>query len=388
MKRNRIIWGILWVLSVVGISLRGGAVTFGIFTALTLVPIVSAVYLLAVYKLFHIYQELDQRFVTVDEPVRYRFALVDEYPIQFVGIRVKFFSSFSTITDLNDETEYELRPHSRIEKETRLICKYRGEYEIGIKEIVIQDYFRLFRISYKNKERIRAFVKPKLINTDRIGELELSEAVREMELNRTELDVLSREYVPGDDRRFINWSQSVRTGNLMTRELTGTDHREITIITDTFRNGTEQSEFIPTENKILETALAAAYYFCRNGIGVAEYHTAGELVRLTADSPLRFEEFYENFSEIMFDSRNDHRRLYDAVTRCPDIFESAAAFFILSVWDADTDALLKQFEAGGLYTVICFVCDSEDDRPDLSGHRSCRLVMISPYEELTKGAGE
>ena len=251
MKRNRIIWGILWVLSVVGISLRGGAVTFGIFTALTLVPIVSAVYLLAVYKLFHIYQELDQRFVTVDEPVRYRFALVDEYPIQFVGIRVKFFSSFSTITDLNDETEYELRPHSRIEKETRLICKYRGEYEIGIKEIVIQDYFRLFRISYKNKERIRAFVKPKLINTDRIGELELSEAVREMELNRTELDVLSREYVPGDDRRFINWSQSVRTGNLMTRELTGSDHREITIITDTFRNGTDQADFLPAENHAL-----------------------------------------------------------------------------------------------------------------------------------------
>ena len=204
MKRNRIIWACLWVLSLVGISLRGGVVTYGFFIALTLVPVVSALYLMAVYKLFHIYQEPEQRFITVNEPVNYKFALVNEYPLQFVGIRVRFFSTFSTITDLNDETEYELRPKSRIEKETRLICRYRGEYDVGIKEIEIQDFFRLFRIRYRNRECIHAFVKPQLINTDTLGEIELSDAVRESVQSRSELDILSREYVPGDDRRFIN----------------------------------------------------------------------------------------------------------------------------------------------------------------------------------------
>ena len=234
MRRNRIIWLCLWVLSLVGISLRGGAVTYGFFAAVTLVPAASALYLLAVYLLFHIYQETEQRFVTVNEPVRYRFSLVNEYPLQFVGIRVRFFTSFSTITDLDDETEYELKPHTRTEKETRLICRYRGEYEIGIKEIEIQDFFRLFRVRYRNKECVRAVVKPQLCKTDRLGDIELSDAVRASERSRSELDVLSREYVPGDDRRFINWSQSARTGSLMTRELTGSDHREIAIITDTF----------------------------------------------------------------------------------------------------------------------------------------------------------
>ena len=141
MKRNRLIWFCLWVLSLVGISLKGGAVTYGFFALLTLVPLISALYLLAVYSMFHIYQELEHRYVTVNEPVHYRFALVNEYPLQFAGIRVRFFSSFSSITDLDDETEYELKPHSRIEKETKLICRYRGEYEIGIKAIEIQDFF-------------------------------------------------------------------------------------------------------------------------------------------------------------------------------------------------------------------------------------------------------
>ncbi|MBQ9483944.1 MAG: DUF58 domain-containing protein [Ruminiclostridium sp.] len=388
MKKNRIIWLCLWVLSLVGISIKGGPVTYGLFAMLTLVPAASALYLLAVYMLFHIYQNLGQRFVSVNEPADYRFALVNEYPLRFVGIKVRFFTEFSTITDLDSETEYELAPHTRTEKETKLICRYRGEYNIGIKEIEIQDFFRLFKLRYRNKECIHAVVKPQLIKTDRLGSIELSDAVKESERGRSELDIISREYVPGDDRRFINWSQTVRTGSLMTRELTGSDHQEVAVIIDTFRYSADQADFLPAENKILETALATAYYFCRNNIRAAEYHTAGELVRLTADSTQRFEEFYESVSEIMFDSRNDHKRLYDAVTRCPEIFESSMAFLILSVWDADTDALLKQLEAGGLYTMICFIGDNENDRPDLSDHKSCGLVMLSPYEELTKEAGE
>ncbi|MBP3855323.1 MAG: DUF58 domain-containing protein [Ruminiclostridium sp.] len=388
MRRNRIIWLCLWVLSIVGISFKGGAVTYGLFALLTLVPVVSALYLLAVYMLFHIYQDLGQRFVSVNEPADYRFALVNEYPLRFAGIKVSFFTEFSTITDLDSDTEYELAPHTRTEKETKLICRYRGEYNIGIKEIEIQDHFRLFRLRYKNKECIHATVKPQLVKTDRIGSIELSDAVKESERGRSELDIISREYVPGDDRRFINWSQSVRTGNLMTRELTGSDHREAAVIIDTFRYSADQADFLPAENKILETALAAAYYFCRNNIPVSEYHIAGELVRLAAESTLRFEEFYECVSETVFDSRNDHTRLYDAVTRCPEIFDSSMVFIILSVWDALTDALLKQLEAGGLYTVICFIGDNENDCPDLSDHKSCGLVMISPYEELAKEAGE
>ena len=141
----------------------------------------------------------------MNDPVSYRFELVNEYPLQFVGIRVRFFSSFSTITDLDDETEYELRPGTRIEKKTRLICKYRGEYKVGIKEIEIQDFFRLFRIKYRNKECIRAVVKPQLTITDRLCDLELTDAVRASVQNKNEPDVLSREYIPGDDRRYINW---------------------------------------------------------------------------------------------------------------------------------------------------------------------------------------
>ena len=387
MKRNRIIWFCLWVLSIVGISLRGGAVTYGCFTVLTLVPLVSLLYLWAVYMLFHIYQELEQRFVSVNEPVRYRFALVNEYPLQFVSIRVRFFSEFSSITDLDDETEYELAPHTRIEKETRLICKYRGEYEIGIREIEIQDYFRLFRFRYRNKECIHAVVQPQLVQTDHLGAIELTDAVRESGQSKSELDILSRSYIPGDDPRFINWTQSARTGSLMTRLMTGSDHQEIAILTDTLRTGTEQSEFLPAENKLLEVTLAIAYYFSRSNISAAAYYLSQELVRVNVESTWKFEEFYQAISGIRFSSLHTHPLLYEAVLQRPELLASSMLFLVVSAWDARMELLLQALEQNGLQTVICLVSDTDTGLPDLSGHKSCSLIPVSPYTDLRKELG-
>lgn len=387
MKRNRYLWFCLWVLSVIGISLKGGAVTYGCFAVLTLIPLLSLLYLLAVYILFHIYQELEQRFVSVNEPVHYRFALVNEYPLQFVGIRARFFSSFSSITDLDDAAEYELKPNTRIEKETRLICKYRGEYEIGIKEIEIQDYFRLFRIRYRNKECIHAVVKPQLVKIDALGGITLSEAVRECRSRKNEPDIISRAYIPGDDSRFINWSQSARTAALMTRNMTGSDHQEIAIITDTFRYSRHQTEYLPAENKILETALALAYYFSRSNICAAEYHLGQGLERLTVEGTWKFEAFYEQISEIRFSSLHTHGILYESALQRKDISDSSMAFLILSLWDAAVDTLLRELEHNGLFVVICLISSNEQDSPDLSGHKNCTLIRISPFEELTKELG-
>lgn len=387
MRRNRIIWFCLWVLSLVGISFRGGAVSYGFFAALTLVPIISLLYLFAVYILFHIYQKVEQRYASVNEPVRYHFSLVNECPFLFCGIRVNYFSSFSSIVGLDSETEYELQPNTRIEKETNLICKYRGEYEVGIKEIEIQDYFRLFRIKYKNKECVHAVVKPQLLKIERLGEIELSDAARNSERNKSELDVLSREYVAGDDRRLINWSQYARTNTLMTRSQIGTDHREIAIIMGTYRYSTSLHVFIPTENKMLETALAVSYYFSRNNISAAEYHYHQELVRLSVGKTSEFEEFYDRLSEVSFSQMNTHGLLCEEILRRTEILESSMVFLVVSLWDSDMEKLLNVFEENGLHTIVCFISDDRKSIPDLSRHNGTDLIYLTPHTDLMEVMG-
>lgn len=387
MKRNRIIWLCLWVLSLVGISFRGGTVSYGFFAVLTLVPIVSLLYLLAVYFLFHIYQKVEQRYASVNEPVRYHFALVNEYPLLFCGIRVNFFTSFSTISGLDSETEYELRPNTRIEKETNLVCRYRGEYEVGVKEIEIQDFFRLFRIKYKNKECVRAVVKPQLLRIERLGEIELSEAVRNSERSKSEPDILSREYIAGDDRRLINWSQSARTNTLMTRNLTGTDHREISIITGTCRYSSSLHVFIPTENKMLETALAVSYYFSRNNISASEYHYQQELVRVPVGKASEFEDFYDSLSMVSFSQQNTHGLLCGEILRRTEITESSMVILIVSAWDADLERMLNVFEENGLHTIVCFISDDKKSVPDFSRRNTTDLIYLTPHTDLTEVMG-
>lgn len=154
MRRNRLIWGIVWIISIVGISFFGGTVSYGFFIAVTLLPIVSVVYLLYVYFCFHIYQELGTRTIVVNQKIPFFFRLVNEYWFSFVGVKVRFYSSFSTIEGLSDDIEYELLPGTDIKKETGIICRYRGEYKVGIKYVEIQDFLRLFKFSYHNPETL------------------------------------------------------------------------------------------------------------------------------------------------------------------------------------------------------------------------------------------
>ena len=151
MRRNRIILFMLWILSLVGISFYGGEVSYRIFELITLIPVISVIYILFMLICFKIYQRPEGREVIAGRPAPFYFTLQNESFFTFSGVRVIFYSSFSTISGLSDTVEYELKPRSGIKKETRLLCRYRGEYDVGIKSIVFQDFFRLFTVTYRNR---------------------------------------------------------------------------------------------------------------------------------------------------------------------------------------------------------------------------------------------
>ncbi|MBO5554871.1 MAG: hypothetical protein J5941_05000, partial [Solobacterium sp.] len=137
MKRNfRILLG-LWILSIIGISLRGGPVTYGIFFLLTLLPVSSLFYIWLVILLFKIFQDLEGKELIANHPAVFCFVLQNESFLLFSGVRVRFYSDFSEISGLSDDIEYELMPKERIERKTDLVCKYRGNYEVGVRTIEV-----------------------------------------------------------------------------------------------------------------------------------------------------------------------------------------------------------------------------------------------------------
>ena len=361
MKRNRIIYGILWILSLTGISFFGGTVSYGIFVTLTFLPLVLLIYLLFVYVFFHIFQQIDNKHLVAGRMVPFYFTLMNEYHFGFCSIKIKFYSSFSDISGLDDDTEYELLPKTGIRKYTQLVCRYRGEYEVGIKTVEITDFLRLIRIRYKNREPLRVYVRPDLVELTKIESLDLSQTMFKNSLvNPIEPDIEVRKYENGDDIRMINWKASARSGELLVRKMTAQEREGVSILMDTKRYSEDMAEYLPLENKLLELTIALAYFFVRKNIPVHVYYLDGVLREADVDALDGFDAFYESISAVAFKKENDEEKLLTAACDHRGLFNSRSAFMVLHEWNAAVDSTARLLRENNIFTVACIIDDSRE----------------------------
>ena len=358
MRRNRIILLLLWILSLIAISFYGGAVSYGFFIVLTLIPVISLLYLTLVILQFRIYQRLEGKAVIANRTSDFYFTLQNEGLMAFAGIRVLFYSTFSSIAGLSDETEYELLPKTGIRRQTKVVCKYRGEYDIGIKKIVARDFFRLFTITYHNREPLRVMVKPNIVQVAQLkSAAHVLSAARESHANRHEPDVLVRDYVSGDDIRFMHWNATAASGKLMVRERIGEQQQGIAVILNPKRQNHNIEDYLPVENKMLETVLALTLYFCKANIPVSVYCMTG----ISHVSEQRqFDVFYEQMAGFAFDERKEAAALYEQVIQSGEIFTKKSAFLVTHTFGEAEERFVSELSKGQLVTMIYRVSKTHD----------------------------
>lgn len=409
MTKRLWIWAFLWILSLVGISFFGGVISYGFFALMTIIPVVALIYLLMVFSFFRIYQKTDSVTLVAGEPAGFFFTLVNEVFFVFTGVRVRFFSAFSTINGLDDSIEYELTPGTGITKETTLVCKYRGEYEVGIDKVEITDFFRLFMVSYHNRETMRVTVMPKLVYLDSIKSADISHVFREKYNMKSIPDVLSRPYEEGDDIRRINWYQTARTGEIMVRGQIGEEKPGIGIVTDTKRYSDKMEEYIPSENKILETVLALGLFAANKGIETTEFHGGSNTEAGNAGSGRTlgthlsglkdFDAFYKYISAISFDKDYSLQGLLDALSGnskgvgC-DLLSCSMVFMVLGKWSGEAAILYDELAKAGIYTMVYLIDDGNTtaepgrktketgDCPDIPGNTYLRIPTDCDLREV------
>jgi len=375
MRRNRLVLLVLWLLSLIGISLAGGEITYGIFFLLTLIPVVSALYIFIVTQLFKIYQNVEGTNLTANHPAVFSFVLQNESFVLFSGIRVLFYSSFSEISGLSDQTEYELLPHDGIRKKTDIVCHYRGEYEIGIRTIEITDFFRLFTFAYRNPEPKKVMVKPAVIHLSELKSFDLPQSsLRESRLNPTEADLTLREYVPGDDPRMIHWKATAAAEKLMVRERIGEQQEGISVLLDPHRYGTAMEDCLPLENKMLETLIAVNLFLSGKGIPVETYFLENGLQSCEINRGSGFDGLYERMSFYRFDTEYGMEHLYEEVMRKAAILNRQAVFLILHAWDAKAERFAGELNRHHVSVTAYAVTDDEVSfENDLSRTRVIRI---------------
>ena len=388
MKRNWIILIALWILSLVGISYFGGPVSYGFFAAVTLVPIVSLIYLFFVFLRFKIYQRLEGRNVVANTASDFYIALQNEDFFTFSGIRILFYSSFSSISGIDDSIEYELIPHTGVKKDTKLLCKYRGEYEVGVKSIVIQDFFRLFRFTYRNREPFRVRVLPKVVQLNNVRALDPAYLnTMDAYKNASSLDAVVRDYMPGDDIRSIHWKASAREGKLLVRNTIGEEINGIGIIMDSSKCSYNPMEFLPVENKICETVLALSMYFIGHNIPVNVYSMQGDLNKHTIGGISQFDEFYKYVSTFVFDSDAGEEKLIAGVSTDRSFYSNSFVVLVLHELNETAKEMMRLLKQNNISSVVYLITDDKDEANSEADGVNSNIVLIPTDADLGEVIG-
>ncbi len=386
MKMRRVIFAICWILALIMISFYGGTVSYGIFFALTLIPVISFLYIVCVWFRYKVYQEIGSRNIVCGQSVPYYFILQNEDKFAFSGIRILFFADFSYLEEMPDEIEFELLPGEKYKYETSFVCKYRGEYEVGIKEVVITDFFRLFCFKSAVKETKKVIVAPKLIKIFELNSIsDISTMIqRETVTGDAEPDTVTREYMPGDALKQIHWKATARNRKLMSRGLRGEEKSGMALFYDTHRYYDDPKLYLPIENRILETVLALVFFLSEKNIPVLTYCSQEEIRQDTLNSVKDFEEFYENVNTTRFDQNEDTKCSINDILQNGMVMDKQVMFFVLHKIDIEILEMTKQLSENGVVIVFYVITEADIEDFRMMSDANRRIIAITPQEELAE----
>lgn len=320
MRRNRLIYLLAWILSIVGISFYGGVLSYGIFWALTLLPVILLIYLVFVLFGFKIYQQVGVGTIVSRSPVPYYFTLQNESIFAFSSVKVTFYEFGVDYGDLNQDEEYELMPHDGARVNTNIVCKYRGKYEIGVKNIIICDFLKLFRITYKNHEPLLVTVLPAIEFPEK-EEIEKQALFTNSSNNpdKNQRDILVRPYIFGDSIKSINWKVTAKSRKLMVSNEISEEHNSINIIVDTKRYYKEKENYLPKEDELLTNLITLVIYLAKHHVNISVHFYSDGYKTFVLNDMNSFDHFYTVVSQIVFDSKNDMELTLSEISRSVDI---------------------------------------------------------------------
>lgn len=384
MGKRRAVFGVLWLLSLVAISFYGGTVSYGLFFALTLLPLLSFFYIVCVWFRYKVYQEIGSRNIVSGQSVPYYFVLQNEDKFAFAAIGISFFSDFSYVEELPDQTEYELLPGEKYKYETSFVCRYRGEYEVGIKEVTISDFFRLFRIRCEAKETKKVIVAPKLIKIHELKSVsDVSTMVQSEVLKQaTELDIVTREYVYGDTLKQIHWKATAREQKLMSRKPVGEEKEGVLIFFDTHRYDENPKIYLPLENCLLETVLALTFFLSEKGISVMTYCSWERFKKNRLNGIGDFGDFYELTKELEFDKSEDTKSRIRHILNRGTALDKRMVFFVLQKMDMEILEMTRQISENGVIVVFYVVTEENIEDLRAMSDENRRIIAITPQDKL------
>ena len=172
--------------------------------------------------------------------------------------------------------------------------------------------------------------------------------------------MLVRDYIEGDELKKINWKLTAKTGKLLTRKDAGEMKRGISIVMDSARYYEKPEEYLPIENKIMETSIALSLYFssCNSVVNFHAYE--GKHEEFVISNSYEFSAFYDYTSTFKFQKNNTKENLFSSVINEKSIYESNTVILILhEVSDYDR-SIIKHLESNNIFVFTYLINDGNE----------------------------
>lgn len=249
---------------------------------------------------------------------------------------------------------------------------------------MITDFLRLFQISYRVPETIKALVLPRVVRVDELQCIaDIADLLqRETYRAQTQADVVVRDYVAGDALKQIHWKATARAQALKVRNRTGEEKTGIAILCDTKRYSGDNREYLPLENKMLEVLLALTVYFAQRNMACDICYGQRGMVRCHVQDLQDFDVFYRQAAGIDFAKEEAVEETGRQALTAGVWQDCRILFFVLHMWSDAVWQMAEQIAAGGGIAVLCLVTDGNMDEYLKFGSERKRIVVVPVEAEL------
>ncbi len=319
MKKNKILFASLFVLSLIFIYFYGGKIPYMLFYVIVLLPVISVALTLIAYARFKFVEEIDKRLIVKNDTINYKFSIYNNDLFLYPYISINFYGSDTLFSKQFQTKSFSLLPLKKKTYSFDLTCKYRGDYMVGVKTIEFEDYLGIFKITYKPEITKIITVNPQLVKLDSlyIKTNYLSESHSLLNNQYEDITTISdtRKYAYGDSLKKIHWKLSAKMNDLMVKNFEGTSKTNCVLILDLRKNNYSNEQNLMLEDKLIETTVAIVYYCLCNWIPInLIYHYKG-FTDIEAKNTMEFKKIYDALAKVRFDQDIDLKYVLSIYTR-------------------------------------------------------------------------
>lgn len=325
---RRIIYLVLAVLSLVFISFYGGNVPYMFFWLVVINTVASVIYIVFVFFSVKIYQDVPKRRVVKNEFVTYKLQLNNESLLAFRQVSLKFLDQLSTVSNTQELSDISLEPGESYSKEMDLICKYSGTYYVGVDNIWVMDYFKIFRMHFHMPQQLQITVVPRVLMPADLSAILENEESHNSSAFGSSMEIIDNEvrvYQGSDNKRLIHWRNSAKQNKLMVRNMSAKEISQYVVIADSRFSKKDFTTNIIVKDKMRELMLAFVNYIYNQGFVV---DAILDFTNTTKVSNKRdFDELLDKIIDYGFDRGND---IGEFVSKLDGLYDENVPFIIIT----------------------------------------------------------